>query len=105
MDSGFGAEDGYNLYDTRLFEGAGGRDSVYRPRNNAQASPSQTLNPEHALLPHHRPHPPPRMLRARARALSLYKCVCVRARVRQDTRTHAQRRHTYRKSSLALMAF
>ena len=39
MDSGFGAEDGYNLYDTRLFEGAGGRDSVYRPRNNAQASP------------------------------------------------------------------
>ena len=36
MDSGFGDEEGYNLYDKRLFEGAGGRDSIYRPRNNAQ---------------------------------------------------------------------
>ena len=38
MDSGFGDEEGYNLYDKRLFEGAGGRDSVYRPRNNADVS-------------------------------------------------------------------
>mmetsp|Transcript_45107 Transcript_45107/g.90378 ORF Transcript_45107/g.90378 Transcript_45107/m.90378 type:complete len:154 (+) Transcript_45107:1-462(+) len=34
MDSGFGAEDGYNLYDKRLFEG-GASSSVYRPKSNA----------------------------------------------------------------------
>ena len=53
MDSGFGDEEGYNLYDKRLFESAGGRDSIYRPRNNAQVNPKPwTLNPKPQV---HRP--------------------------------------------------
>jgi len=35
MDSGFGDEDGYNLYDKRLFEGSGAN-AVYRPKSNAE---------------------------------------------------------------------